>query len=159
MDGNASDLVWISRLSIDKNKRLLWVLFWVKKGVVSENFDSDDVVSCEDEIFRILLFMFISEAKTLVIKPGEKHVSKDGGKLKVLNNTDIDFILVNRSWNVTSVRTDSFSVSGHFAIRWTGKGRTDAKLVFIDPFVKNGYIRKATKNISDGAEKIQPDQR
>jgi hypothetical protein len=60
-----------------------------------------------------------------------------------MNNTSSkDITIVKANWNTISIRTDGFSVKAHFRLQPCGEGRTDRKLVFIDQFNKNGYVRK-----------------
>lgn len=75
------------------------------------------------------------------MKPGEKKGTKKSGK--IINELPFPLTIINSKWNVTSVRTEGWYVSGHFALRWTGKGREVAKMVFIQPFEKHGMVRKA----------------
>lgn len=64
---------------------------------------------------------------------------------KLLNNMDIPVTVVNSRWNTTVVRTEQFGVCGHFRLQRIGSGRSDSKVIFIEPFVKNGYVRNAQK--------------
>jgi hypothetical protein len=94
-------------------------------------------------IYKIFCFVFLSEPEEVIVQPGHKHGTKKSGKL--VNASDFPIIVVNKNWNITSIRTEGFKVSGHFAIRHTGPGRGIPKLVLIAPFEKRGYVRKASK--------------
>jgi hypothetical protein len=80
----------------------------------------------------------------VLVEPGRKYGTKKSGKL-INTFTDIPLTIVNSKWNITSIRTEGFEVKGHFALRWTGEGRKIPKMVFIEPFQKNGYMRKSMK--------------
>lgn len=66
---------------------------------------------------------------------GEKH----------LNEIPLDITVIDSNWITTIIRTEGFNVRGHFAIRACGKNRKDRRLVWINSYRKNGYIRMAKK--------------
>ena len=81
------------------------------------------------------------------MKPGEKSGTKKSGK--IINSLPVPITIINSKWNITSIRTDGFNVSGHFALYWTGEGRRIPKMIFREPYEKKGYVRKAAnKSIS-----------
>ena len=87
--------------------------------------------------------MYLSENTEVLLEAGRKTGTKKSGK--VINTLPIPLTIVDSNWNITSIRTDGFNVSGHFAIRWVGEGRTEAKMVYISPYEKSGYVRKSKK--------------
>lgn len=133
----------------DKGKdsgQLLWTMFYVnrKTGEQCEHFSHDDVKTIELFVYRVLCFFYLSKNEMIIVNPGMKYGTRREGKF--INSFDkIPVTIVNSSWNVTSIRTEGFDVSGHFAIRWTGEGRLIPKMVFIEPFNKHGYVRGAVK--------------
>jgi hypothetical protein len=86
-----------------------------------------------------MCFIFLSENEEIVITPGRKHGTKKSGKL--INTLNLPIIIVNSRWNITVVRTEGFNVSGHFRIY--RKDREEPKMILIQPYKKNGYIRRA----------------
>lgn len=123
-----------------------WVLFYVdrKTGFECEHFEHNDVKSIEDFIFHLLCFMYLTDNEEIIVNLNAKYGTKKGGNM--VNTLGFPLVIVNNNWNVTSIRNEEFSVSGHFAIRHVGEGRTQTRLVWIDPFVKHGYVRKAKNN-------------
>lgn len=109
----------------------------------SSNWDQD-VGELEEQIYKLFCFFYLSENDFIVVEPGRKHGTRKEGKL--INSLDVPVTIVNSNWNITSIRTEGFGVRGHFAIRWSGKGRSIPKMVFIKPFKKKGYVRKAKKD-------------
>lgn len=97
----------------------------------------------EEFSYKLLCFVHLSEISELVIEKGKKWGTRKQGK--IINTLPFDILRIDSTWNVTSIRTDGFGVKGHFAIRWTGKGRNVPKVVFISPFQKKGYKRIAKK--------------
>lgn len=111
----------------------------------SHNWIPDSYIGeLEEKIYKLLCFFYLCENEEIVINPGEKYGNRKQGKF-INTFSNIPVTIVNNNWNVTSIRTESFGVRGHFAIRWTGKDRQTPKMVFIEPFKKNGYIRKSIK--------------
>jgi len=62
------------------------------------------------------------------------------------NLTKKEFILVDTDWNNVSVRLDGFPVKGHLRLQPCGSGRKEYKLIYIQPFLKNGYNRNHLKD-------------
>ena len=113
----------------------------------SENFDGEQVRSIDEFVYKLMCFVFLTENDEIIVASKGKHGTKKEGKL--INTLPFPLTIINSRWNTTSIRTESFGVRGHFAIRWSGEGRTVPKLVFINPFVKNGYVRKAPSGNSN----------
>jgi len=101
----------------------------------------------KDEYFKLfiqlLLFIELSELIIEVIKPNEKIGNRKSGKY--INKSNSNISIVNSKWNVISVRNESFMVSGHWRMQPCGKNREQRKMIWIDTFEKNGYIRKGNK--------------
>ena len=129
--------------------RIHWVLFYVSRdtGEQCDHFQHQDVQSIETFVYKLLCFVFLSENEEIVIKPGAKVGTRKQGKI-INPFSDIPLTVINSRWNITTIRDEQFTVSGHFAIRWTSEGRKIAKMVWINPFIKEGYVRKA-KNLSE----------
>lgn len=133
-----------SKLMADLNQpnNVVWDVFCIdaESGDKSSNFDDSQAIR-EKFMYRILCFFFFSENTEVVVDAGKKYGTKKEGK--IINKLPFPITVVNSNWNITSIRTDEFGVRGHFAMRWTGKGRLTPKMVFIEPFTKNGYVKKA----------------
>lgn len=116
----------------------------METGELCEHFTHDDAKRIELFIYKLLAFFFLSENEFIIVEPGRKCGTRKSGKI-INPFKDIPLTVVNSNWNITSVRTEWFEVKGHFALRWCGEGRQIPKMVFIEPFKKNGYIRKSQK--------------
>lgn len=121
-----------------------WVAFWVniKEHSICTHWRHKDVQQIEELIYKLLCFLYLSENDELVIQPGQKHGTRKSGKF--INSLFMPVTVVNSRWNVTSIRNEGFDVSGHFRLQPTKDGH---KMIFINPFRKHGYIRRA-KNIT-----------
>lgn len=102
----------------------------------------DDAFTSKDfnQFIQMLLFVELSELRIDILQPNEK-VGKTKSN-KVINKSKSDIIVVTHKWNVLSIRTESFLVSGHWRIQPYGKNREKKKLIYIDTFEKEGYIRR-----------------
>lgn len=58
-----------------------------------------------------------------------------------------DYYLVDSLWDTEVNVLNPFGVSGHFTHQPYGKGSSLRKLIYIEPYMKQGYHRKATKDI------------
>lgn len=126
--------------------QMFWIMFYVNRetGDQCDHFEHIDVLGIEKFVYSLLCFFFLSENEEIIVKPKQRFGTKKSGKL--INSLPFTITIVNNNWNITSIRTEGFGVRGHIAIRRTGKGRMGFKLVLIEPFQKNGYIKKATNN-------------
>lgn len=106
----------------------------------------------KDEYFKLfvqlLLFIELSDLKVHVLEPNQKTGTRKTGKY--INESDSNVSIVDSKWNVVSVRTESFLVSGHWRMQPCGVGHLERKLIFVDTFEKKGYTRRkqlSTTNI------------
>jgi hypothetical protein len=120
-----------------------WTMFYVRRDT-GEQFDQDcrkDTMEIETMIYKLLCFIYLSENEEVIVPPGVKVGTKKKGFVN--NELKDPLTVVTSKWNVTSVRTEGFTVDAHFALRWTGPGRTIPRMVLIEPFQKHGYVRRA----------------
>lgn len=89
-----------------------------------------------------LVFMDYAEVQEKIVKAGTKNkgISKKSGdsNLSEFNVIRLDSIYFTRIY-----REEGFSVSGHFRLQPCGEGLKSRKLIYINPFEKNGYTRRA----------------
>lgn len=120
-----------------------WTMFYLNKntGELCEHFDDDKVKNIEEFCYKLLCFVYLTENDEVILPPNAKIGTRKSGL--ILNDIKSNITIINSRWNTDVVRLEKFGVRGHFAIRWVGEGRSSARLVFIEPFEKNGYTRKA----------------
>lgn len=85
--------------------------------------------------------MFLSENEEVILMPNQKSGTKKSGK--IINQLKVPLTIVDSKWNITSINNTGFDVSGHFRLQPYGVGMQETKMIFIEPFRKNGYVRKA----------------
>lgn len=110
---------------------------WRNKRV-SSNFIDPEMQAIELYIYRLLCFIYLSENDEVLVPPGGKHGTRKSGK--IINELKLPVTVVTSKWNITSIRTEGFDVSGHFRLQPVREGH---KMIWIDPFRKHGYVRKA----------------
>lgn len=121
--------------------RVLWSLGFVSREQrprVSKNWNDGQIRTIEGTMYKLLCFLFMTENEEIIVQPGAKHGTRKQGK--VINSLPIAVTVVNNNWNITSIRTEGFPVSGHLRVQPTKEG---PKLIFIEPFKKHGYVRRA----------------
>lgn len=121
----------------------LWTLFYINRfnNDHGSHCDHQNVKDIYEFVYKLLCFVFLSENEYEVVKPGHSSGTKKKDKFK--NDLPIPVTIINSKWNITVIRTDEFTVSGHFALRRCGVGRTQTRMVYIEPFIKHGYVRRA----------------
>jgi hypothetical protein len=118
-----------------------WVLFFLNRETneLCEHFEHEDVKNIETFVYKFLCFFFLTQNEEIEVQPKQRFGTRKAGK--VINDLPFKLTVVNSKWGKTVINSNGFSVSGHLAIRWTGIGRTNPRIVFINPFEKKGYKR------------------
>lgn len=137
--------IFVSCKIIDWNKdqaHINWTCSFIdfKTKRLSANWPDAEMQAIELYVYRLLCFFFLSEITEQYVKPGQKYGTRKSGK--VINTLPVPIVVVNSNWNITSIRTEGFDVSGHFRLQ---PYKTGHKLIWIDPFKKHGYVRHAKK--------------
>jgi hypothetical protein len=93
-----------------------------------------------NDILSLLLFIKYCPVETKVVAKGKKepHSHED-----YFNKTDLPIEIVDSTWFTTIVRSEGFSVSGHFRLQPVGPGGAGRKLTWIASYDKKGYVRAA----------------
>lgn len=91
------------------------------------------------DMFYLCLFLRYCQVETKEIQAGRKgdHVGT-----KYINETKSLIEIVDSSWFTTIIRSEGFGVKGHFRLQPYPSLGTK-KLIYIAPFEKHGYTRKA----------------
>lgn len=100
------------------------------------------IISEVTDYFIYLLFMKYAEVETKTIEPGKKE---ELFNCKYVNDTETKITILNSTWFTTLVKSDAFKVRGHFRLQPCGEGLKNRKLIWINDFVKDGYIATAKK--------------
>jgi hypothetical protein len=119
---------------------LKWCFFWIniETGHLCENWEGRDVQGIEGFVFKLMCFIYLSDNEEVIVPAGQRHGTKKSGK--IINSLPTPITIVTSKWNVTSIRTEGFDVSGHFRLQ---PYTTGTRMIFIQPFRKHGYVRRA----------------
>lgn len=98
----------------------------------------------ETMVYHLLCFFYLSENTERIVSAGKSWGTKKQPDA-LSNDLPVPVTIVNSNWNVTSIRKEGFGVSGHFRLQPCGWQLSQAKMVFIEPYQKHGYIRRAAK--------------
>lgn len=140
------EFVYIKFKFTEKRKydgELHWTMFFInrKTNEHADHCSHNDVKEIYEFVYKLLCFVFLSDNEYQEVGAGRSIGTKKHGKFK--NDLSIPVTIINSKWNVTVAMTDGFSVRGHFALRACGTGRSSSRMVYIQPFQKTGYTRKA----------------
>jgi len=91
-------------------------------------------------VLCLLLFIKYCPVETKVVAKGRKvsHAHEE-----YLNKTKLPIEILDSTWFTTIVRSEGFSVGGHFRLQPFGTGRMERRLIWIEGYEKKGYVRKA----------------
>lgn len=93
--------------------------------------------SCCD-LIRLLIFLELTDPEITVVAAGKKHSQAPVG---YTNTAGRPVLIVDSTWNKFIVRVEGFGVRGHFRVQPCGPGLSELKLLWIDAYQKNGYVR------------------
>lgn len=99
------------------------------------------IMSLCKEIAAIELFIQYSEITTKILPPKEQIWNSH---TCVYNNkTQDEITIIDLTWFTNLIKSDAFKVRGHFRLQPCGEGMKERKLIWINEFQKEGYIREA----------------
>jgi hypothetical protein len=96
------------------------------------------------KFIQLLLFIELSDTGIELLEPNQKTGTRKSGK--VFNQTKTKIVVVDSKWNTMSVRTEGFLVSGHWRMQPCGTGMMERRIIWIDSFQKNGYVKGRSKS-------------
>lgn len=91
---------------------------------------------------NLLVFMQHAELETKIIH-GKKNRKVIFNKQKYLSEIDLNIHLVDSTYYTTIIRKEGFKVKGHLRMQRYGPGRSLQRMIYIQPFEKHGYTRRA----------------
>lgn len=138
-----AEVMWFCYLTMSPDNYLETTFFYIKRATGKETADSEAVAEIEDYLYKLLCFIFLSETEEILLYPNQSYGTRKQGK--VLNEIKQPLIIVNSNWNVTSIRTEGFNVSGHFRLQPYGQNRGMSRVKWIEPFEKSGYKKTSAK--------------
>ena len=134
---------------------LLWVtgLYVPYKTENRDNESKKVLLGIFRTILGIDMFKRFANVETIYVDAKKKVVNH---REKVLNETDVPIILLDSTWFRNIIRNEGFGVRGHFRMQPKKiNGENTHELIYIAPFEKHGYNRRAGKDIHQN-ESAQP---
>ena len=118
--------------------------FYLKKNKLVAAKDIDQRIIAK--FLQCFIYLEFLPIDIIFIKPNEKFGTRNTGK--VINITKDEFIIVSKAWNeeYKTLPNTKYISREHWGIRWTGIGRTIAKITFIKTSFKE-MNKKAGKEI------------
>ena len=97
-----------------------------------------------DTVLGLILFTKYCEVETKLIPPGKESIHR---LQRYVNHTKLPVEVLDATWFTTLVRSGAFTVGndtgGFFRWQAVGPDRSERKLIWVSPFQKQGYTRKA----------------
>jgi hypothetical protein len=117
-------------------------MFWVdtETNRHPELMEIESIQKIETFIYKLLCFVFLSDIDEDVVLSGRKSGTKKSGK--IINTLPVPVTIINSRWN-TTVTVNGFVVRGHGRMQACGEEMKKRKLIWIEPFVKDGRTIKA----------------
>lgn len=151
LENDNSGLIKIDRAGSDfdflylKNLNNLEHVYFETYSFLTKEFNFND--GCEDSNFvvQILAYLYYGEITNKVLKPKAK--TKINSFSSFLNNSKFPVTYVDSLWK-QRVCVNGFKVRGHFRMQPFGEDRSKRKLIWIEEFSKEGYNRKATRELA-----------
>ena len=109
------------------------------------HWQSADGKSLAPFLFTLMCFVELCDNEVVVVEPKGKYGTQKTGK--IINTLPFPITVINNTWNITKVLQGTIHVIGHAQIYWTGQGRLIPKLLYKEPFTKDGYTRRSGKEL------------
>lgn len=143
-EGLISDMVCVaSRLEIegDGTRKVMWDN---PNWFGSQEKNTEFILTLYDSLLNTIAFLQYADTEKVILENGQKK--KVLGET-VVNSTGVRIKYIDSRWVREIVRLEGFQVRGHFRMQRYGKNNAERKLIYINPFEKKGYHRRALKDI------------
>lgn len=151
LDNDKSGLIKVLRVGTDFDFIFLKDLANMKDAYINtysfltgEFLHNDD---CADSEFvvQLLAYLYYGEITTKILAPKSK--TRINAFTYISNRSDLKITFADTLWK-QRISLEGFKVSGHFRLQPIGEGRRKRKLIWIEEFSKDGYNRKATRELT-----------
>lgn len=113
---------------------------------------SGDTIQNSYDVYTVVtyeLFKQYAELETAYVDRDKRPRQKVGKEKFLSKDFPYKIDIITSNWFTEIVRSKGFSVRGHFRLQPCGKGREERKLIWINPFEKDGYTLRARKTIQN----------
>lgn len=133
--------------TVDSSMYFVLLYINLDKNEMCEHFQSEDGKSLAPFLYSLLCFIELTDNEVKIVEPKAKYGTQKQGK--IINTLPFPITVVTNTWNVITIRSEGFPVSGHVHLFWTGLGRTIPLMKYVAPFMKEGYTRRAGKQLQN----------
>lgn len=132
-----------------KNDWDWWMADDYKKSfsLFTEDQEVEEIMMLFGMCITLMMFKKYAEVETKILKPNSKI--KDDIGCKYINDTKLSITWLDSKWFTNLVKSDAFTVRGHFRLQACGSGLKDHKIIWINEFTKTGYTAPARKLSKD----------
>lgn len=151
LENDNSGLIRIDRVGSDfdflylKNLNNLDNVYFDTYSFLTKEFNFNNGCKDSDFVVQILAYLYFGEITTKTLNPKEK--TKINSFKAFLNNSKFPVTYVDSLWK-QRICVNGFKVRGHFRMQPFGEARIKRKLIWIEEFSKEGYNRKATRELA-----------
>lgn len=121
---------------------------WLSKPTF--NIHSVHEIEAKHREWQSLILLYLNFIKYAEIEV--KHLSPNQKIKNIItqhkNDTKSNIEILDSTWFTTLVKSDAFKVRGHFRLQPCGPGMKDRKLIWINDFEKQGYVRNFKRPIN-----------
>ena len=96
----------------------------------------------------VLLLKKLGKVETLIVAGNTRRRMPNSNEA-FRNQAPFRVTYLDCSWLRTIIRTEGFLVRGHFRLQACGERHLERKLIYIKPFQKHGYVRRAGRLIAE----------
>jgi len=129
----------------DKTYDYFWCITkneWLREQLGISGFDGEEACAFINSLVPFYVMMEkYSDVQNVTIGAGKKLKPTQSGEEKILNELTIDVNRRDSTWFTSVCREEGFMVSGHMRLQNYANGVK--RLIYINPFEKHGYHRKA----------------
>lgn len=116
------------------------------ESIVSFEGDYDDADCLMAFSLFVLLFKRFAEIRTQLIAPNARRASFENNEV-IMNRAPFMIRQTDCTWFTEYVREEGFSVRGFWRLQACGPNYSEHRLIYINPFEKQGYHRRAKKEV------------
>lgn len=150
LDNDASGIIKIDRFGTDftflfiQDLRFQRETYFNSYSFLTQEFLFPESLDKAVFVVKVLAYLYYGDITERHI-PAKAEV-KLSSYSKIVNNAKFPITYVDTLWK-QRISTDGFKVSGHFRLQPIGEGRAKRKLIWIEEYEKEGYNRKATREL------------
>jgi hypothetical protein len=120
-------------------------IMYINKAHSFDTIENDESYNVTYTIQIVISYILFKEYAEVELKylDGKSTKRSNLNNEKIVNEIKFPIEYIDSTWFTTIVHSESFKVSGHFRLQPYGEKLAKRKLIYIEEYEKNGFIRKA----------------